>query len=240
MDIRQLKTRVHSLLHRCGFDIVPYSGRYFPSKRRIETMYRTGVSVVIDVGANRGQFVDELRGGGWHGPVVSIEPHPSAYAVLADRADADHLWSTINVAVGAKRGAAVLNLADNDASSSILPMTDRHRAVAPESRFGESIEVVVETIDSVVEDRHLDGTFYLKIDTQGYELEVLRGAVATLEACAAVELELSLEELYEGQPLMADVSRWLLDQGFIPIAQWPILVDPGGAPLQMDAIFVRA
>ena len=150
----------------------------------------TGVDTVIDVGANRGQFVHELRRDGWRGPIVSIEPLPGAYAALADRASHDRLWTTVNVAAGAARGVANLKIAENEASSSLLAMHGRHRAAAPASRFVESIDVVVDTIDSIVAERHVGGTFYMKIDTQGYELEVLRGASSTIDACAAIELEL--------------------------------------------------
>jgi FkbM family methyltransferase len=170
---------------------------------------------------------------------VSIEPLPEAYAALADRASHDRLWTTVNVAAGAARGVATLKIAENEASSSLLAMHGRHRAAAPGSHFLESVDVVVDTVDSIVAERHLGGTFYMKIDTQGYELEVLRGASSTIAACAAIELELSLEELYEGQPLMADVTRWLLDHGFNAIALWPSFVSSQGVLLQMDGIFVR-
>ena len=170
MDVRRVKTRIHQTLHRCGFDVVPYTGRYFPSKRRIETMRSAGVSTVIDVGANTGQFVDEIRRDGWHGPIMSVEPLPDAYAVLVDRAKRDRLWTTANVAAGAARGVASLNIADNGASSSLLAMNPRHSTSAPGSRVVKSVEVRVETVDSLVAERHLGGTFYMKIDTQGYEM----------------------------------------------------------------------
>ena len=241
MKDRHLRTRAHSLLHRWGFDIVPYSGRYFPSKRRIETMRDTDVSVLIDVGANQGQYVTDVRRDGWRGTALSIEPLPDAYAVLADRASRDDLWASVNVALGAESGVSTLNVARNQVSSSLLEMTERHRTAVQGSAFVESIEVRVETLDALVADRGLAGSFYLKIDTQGYELEVLRGAIATIDACRAIELELSLEPLYEGQPLMPEICRWLLDHEFIAVALWPSLCDPHGRKLmQMDGIFVPA
>jgi FkbM family methyltransferase len=239
VETRRIKTRIHEAFHRCGFDIVPYTGRYFPSKRRIETMRATDVTTVVDVGANEGQFVHEIRRDGWAGPVVSIEPLPAAYSALTDKASRDHLWTTINVAAGAARGVATLNIADNQVSSSLLAMDERHHAAAPGSRFIESIDVVVETIDSLAAEHHFAGRFYLKIDTQGYELEVLEGAALTINACAAIEVELSLEQLYEGQTLMPEIVRWLLDHGFNATALWPSFVRSDGVPLQMDGIFVR-
>src|ERR1700722_5258793 len=118
MRDRHIKTCAHLLLHRCGFDVVPYSGRYFPSKRRIETIHSADVNVLIDVGANQGQYVNAVRRDGWRGPALSVEPLPDAYAVLADRASRDALWTSVNVALGAEPGVASLNVARNAVSSS--------------------------------------------------------------------------------------------------------------------------
>src|SRR5205823_1885414 len=145
----------------------------------------------------RGQFASELRKDGWDGEIVSFEPLPSAYAALATRASSDTQWTAVNVAIGAARGVATLKVAGNEVSSSLLEMSERHRAAAPESEFVEEVDVNIETVDSVVAKWHLGGRFYLKIDTQGYELDVLLGADSTIDACPAIELELSLEELYE-------------------------------------------
>jgi hypothetical protein len=80
----------------------------------------------------------------------------------------------------------------------------------------------------------------LKIDTQGYELEVLRGAPAMLARASAVQIEMSLAPLYEGQLLMRDLWQVLEDAGFELWTLVPVFVDPGsGRLLQVDAAFFR-
>jgi hypothetical protein len=79
---------------------------------------------------------------------------------------------------------------------------------------------------------------YLKIDTQGYELEVLRGATTVLGAVVLVEAELSLLPTYEAGPLFEDVVAFLAEHRFSPIAFEGVLDDERtGEMLQVDAIF---
>jgi hypothetical protein len=83
----------------------------------------------------------------------------------------------------------------------------------------------------------------LKIDTQGFELAVLRGAERSLEHCPLVELELSWVELYSGQPLFDEVHAWMKDHGYRPVS---FETGPGqveartGQTLQNDVIVLRA
>jgi FkbM family methyltransferase len=239
MDLGRFKTVAHQTLHRLGFDVVPYSGRYFSSKLRVETMRRCGVSLVLDVGANEGQYVEEIRRDGWAGSVVSLEPLLDVYRVLALKTQSDERWTALNIAAGAIAAQRVINVAGNTWSSSLLPLTERHTDAAPASRYVSTEIVKIEPLDDIVDLLRInDNTFYLKADTQGYELEVLAGAVAVLQRTAAIELELSLVELYEGQPLFADVMRSVRDLGFVPIDLSPCFV-AGGETLQMNGLFVR-
>jgi FkbM family methyltransferase len=241
MDVRRVKQAVHEKLHRLGFDIVPFSGAYFLMKLRVETMERLAINTVIDVGANRGQFVDEIRSSGWQGDVLSFEPLPTVFAQLSRRAAGDPGWTAIEVALGEVNGTREINVAANTWSSSLLPIADTHLAAAPASRYVERHPVEVRTLDDVLGELGLlEGRiFYLKVDTQGYELAVLAGASAAVQASAAIELEVSLTELYEGQPLIVDVLRHMLDLGFVPISMAPSFISDGRV-LQRNALFVRA
>jgi FkbM family methyltransferase len=232
------KARIHEFLHRLGLDLVPYSGAYFQSKRRVDLMHRHGINVVVDVGANRGQYAREIRRDGWRGRIVSLEPLPDAYRLLSAAADRDPSWRALNVAAGSNQQTLPMNVAANSWSSSLLPIGDRHLAVAPESRYTHSIEVPVERVDDVLERVGEEGRPYLKADTQGYELEVLRGAERTLARAPLVELELSLVELYSGQPLLPAVARHLLDRGFAPVSLEQSFVC-NGKVIQLNGIFVR-
>ncbi len=202
------------------------------------------VNLVLDVGANVGQFGRELRESiGYRGRIVSFEPMQSAYAVLGRAAAADPLWELApRAALGAHSGTVSLNVAGNSASSSVLGMLEAHCAAAPESRVIGTETVPLEPLDALAP-RYFreDSVGYLKVDTQGYESEVLRGAAATLARVAGVQLELSLIPLYQGQALMPELMAQVQALGFELWGLAPAFVEPGtGRMLQVDATFFRA
>lgn len=228
---------VHGGLHRLGLDVVPYSGRYFPGKLKVETMQRLGVAAVIDVGANTGQYAREIRRAGWRGRIVSFEPLPNAFLDLLANQRGDASWEVRNYALGAARGQAAINISRNSWSSSFLPIAELHIDSAPDASYVGTADVPVERLDDQIGDE--SGPLYVKVDTQGYELEVLKGAEESLRRTVAVELELSLGRLYEGSPLAADVIRYMADSGFVPIGIEHGFHASDGALLQMNVIFVH-
>lgn len=195
----------------------------------------------MDVGANDGLYAASLRDAGYHGRIISFEPQSAEYARLAARAADDPAWETRNVALSAAQGSAVLHLAGNSSSSSLLEMGDLHAATAPESRYvGEEV-VPIARLDSAIPDTALrEERGYLKIDVQGSELDVLRGAGDLLDRIDAVEVELSLARLYEGAPLFPEVLAYLESQGFVLLWLEPVFSDPAtGRLLQLDGVFAR-
>jgi len=238
-DLRRL---VHGSLRRLGVDIVRYDAARFPELRRGRLLAEGGISVVLDVGANDGSFGRALRAAGYEGRIVSFEPQSAVFPALAAASGADPRWTSRRIALGSRASRETLHVAANTSSSSLLPMTARHESAAPESRYvgDEAVDVVrLDDIrDEVVEpaDR-----VYLKIDVQGGELEVLRGAEETLRQVVLVDVELSFVPLYEGAPLYDEVLRQLESHGFGVLSLEPVLVDPeGGRLLQVDAILGRS
>lgn len=235
-----MKAAVHCLLRRFGVDVVRYDGRRFVARRRIEVIERTRVSVVLDVGAGMGQFGGWLRDEGYAGQIVSFEPVRESFARLQRRSEADSAWATVNVALGDHDGESLVHVADNLWSSSLLPMRERHEEVAPMSRFVREESVRLARLDSqdVV---GADDRAYLKVDVQGGECAVLEGATGVLDRVVAVELELSLVELYEGQALLPLLYEQMRDMGFALV--WlgdAIFRDPASDEiLAVDGIFVR-
>ena len=160
-------------------------------------MWRTA-SVVIGVGANRGQYAERLRAAGYAGPLISIEPLRKAFDALEDTAAADPSWRWVRAAVGDRPGRVTLHASANDECSSVLPLTDEGRRWA---KYVDDEQVGMVRLDDL---GLADERPYLKIDVQGYEAPVLRGATDTLSRAVGVEAQLSLVELYRGQKLAAD------------------------------------
>jgi len=234
-------TIVRKLLKKLGRDVVPYDYRYHPVARRMHLLRENKVNLVLDIGANTGQFARELRELGYRGRIVSFEPLKSAYAELALAAKTDARWTTFNWGIGGADGSAQLNVASNAQSSSLRAMLPRHLASAPESAYNGRETITLRTLDSIIDSIATEGeNIYLKSDTQGYEVEVLRGAENTLNRVAGLQIELSLVPLYDGETLLADMIHGLAARGFQLMSLEQVFADPAtGQLLQVDGIFFR-
>jgi FkbM family methyltransferase len=201
------------------------------------------INLIFDVGANVGQYGSELRGHvGYRGRIVSFEPMSAAHEILSRVAAKDVLWDVSNrAAIGAETGTVTINISSNSVSSSVLSILESHTSAAPESSYESSESVLLVTLDSLVSDYFNDETnAFLKIDTQGYESQVLQGAEKTLARVAGVQLELSLVPLYDSQMLMPELVEEMTRLGFDLWGISPTFADPkSGRMLQVDATFFR-
>jgi FkbM family methyltransferase len=224
-------------VNRVGLDVTRH-----PFPRRLVRMCATaGIDTVADVGANIGQYGRALRSAGFAGRIVSCEPMSAAFAVLDREARRDPRWQPVRTALGSGEGFVSLNIAGNSHSSSVLRMLDAHREAAPGSGYVAAEEVPLTTVDELFARCGIDpGRSLLKIDVQGYERAVLDGAAATLPGLAAVQVELSLVPLYEGQSLMPEIGDLLAGHGLRLWAIEPGFSDPrSGRMLQCDGVFLR-
>ena len=238
-----IKRLVLQTFQRLGFDLTWYRPADSERARLDRTLGHFGIALLLDVGANTGQYAQSVRRSGYRGRIVSFEPLRSAHSQLVVNAAADPLWLVHErCAVGNAPGQVDINVSGNSVSSSIRPMLSLHKDAAPDSTYVASERVQMISLDSVFPTyRNRSQATFLKIDTQGYEREVIEGAAASLADIKAIQLELSLVPLYEGQALweffIADLAR----KGFKVWALMPGLVDPRtGQSLQAEAIFYRA
>ncbi len=232
---------VRSVLHRAGLELGRFRPEHVLYARRAEVLRERRIDVVFDVGANAGQFAAGVRADGYKGRIVSFEPLADAFEELSRKAADDSAWDCRRVALGERDGEAELNRAANSQSSSLLPMHERHAAAAPGSAYVGSERVTVAGLDSLREELFRPGDrVYLKLDVQGYELPVLRGASETLAQVEAVECELSLAPLYEGQALFPEVLEHLEAAGFDLVLLERVFNDARtGRLLQLDGLFLR-
>jgi FkbM family methyltransferase len=238
---RWVRHITQSVLHRFGVELARYYDPSFLTAKRREILQEERINLVLDVGANVGQYAEALRASGFRGRIVSFEPTSVAFAALEQNAARDESWSCERLALSDRDGDQSINVSGNSWSSSLLPMTPGHIRAAPHSAYIGSETVRTSRLDSLTQglfDRETRA--YLKLDVQGHELSVLRGADEALEQVPVLECELSVISLYEGQPLVAEVLAYLTDRAFSVAAMEPVLTDPeNGQLLQLDGLFVR-
>jgi FkbM family methyltransferase len=233
---------IQRALRTAGYDIVFYRPRYHPLCTRKWLLDTYGINVVLDVGGNIGQFSEKLREIGYRGKIVSFEPLPEAFGIINSKAMKDRWgWEVHDFALGARQERATIHVAGNSYSSSILKMLPRHEQLAPESRYVGDVEIQVKTLDSVfLPEWRARRDVFLKIDTQGFEQQVIEGAKESLPFVDTIQLEMSLTPLYEGETLFEDMYTLLKGKGYRLVAIEPGSADrETGEMLQLDAVFHR-
>ena len=230
------KLGVRLALHRTGVSI----GRDPFVNRVARLLEARDVETVLDVGANVGQFARMVRAAGFDGDILSFEPLSDAYRRLTRRSKGDPRWQAFNTAVGSEPGRSTIHISANSYSSSLLAMTKAHLDAAPGSEFIGTEDVDVTTVAGIVDEHGLDpARMFIKVDTQGYEKSVMAGAGAVIDKVAAVQLELSFVELYEGQELFDEGVATMREHGLELWTLDPGISDAEGRLLQCDGVFVR-
>ena len=179
---------------------------------------------------------------GYDGEIVSFEPQTASFEALARAAAGDARWQTHQTAVGDRDRSAEINVSGTPMSSSLLPMEPLHVDTIPESKYEGRETVVIRPLDALMSELPEPlrrGPFYLKIDVQGYEAQVLDGASNTLAQVAAIEIEVSLRPLYRGSTLFCAMLARLEAFGFTLVSWEDVLTErETGFVLQADCIFV--
>jgi FkbM family methyltransferase len=229
---------IRRLARRLGYEVRQYTPlRSFTAARE---RLLDGIDVVLDVGANAGQYGEGLRELGFRGRLVSLEPVAEAFAELERRAADDGAWDAVRVAASDFDGELTLNITDDSRSSSVLARNERFSDKAGWAPK-ESRQVAARRLDGLLDELlRPDERAYLKLDVQGYERTVLDGAGAALARFEAIELELSVTPLYEGQPSLSVMLPLLAERGFRPVCLEPILLDDEGLLMELDGLFARA
>jgi FkbM family methyltransferase len=234
--LKTLKAHAWSAAHGLGYDI-----QKSQDLRSTMLLSSLGIDLLIDVGANKGQYALARRASGYRGEILSFEPLSAAHAALLALARQDRHWTIAErMAIGDRFGEIEINLAQNSASSSVLPMLDTHLAAAPHSRYIGKEIVPLRRLDDVLASK-IDGRkIFLKLDVQGFEVWVLKGAEHILAKASALQLEMSLLPLYQGELLMPEMSQLLWEKDFELWDLQPGFRHPAtGRLLQVDAIFTR-
>ncbi len=213
--------------------------------RHLRPLFQTyDIQCVLDVGANLGQFGDLVRHKlGFRGVLHSFEPVNQFVQQLKRKTESDDRWHIHQTALGSCPDQIEINVAQSPGLSSFLPSSSEAvKDLWENSATLERQSVRVDTLDNFI--RRLDGGMlpgptFLKVDTQGYDLEVLKGAEKTLEAVRAVQFEASVRPIYEGMPNYKEVLDYLISRGFALSAMFPINHDQSQRLIEFDCVVVN-
>ena len=238
-----LSSRVKRLFFRAGFEVIRLENSHSTIANTLNLIRVSMADVMIDVGANIGQFAREVLYLTTGIRIVSFEPLSQAHMHLTLKAANESRWLIApRKALGSTEDTATLNIARNFASSSILPMQKAHLRAAPQSVYVGTEEVPVKRLDAVMHTYcRPNDKLYLKIDTQGYESQVITGAAGIMDRIFAIQLEASFVELYTKQKLAFEMIYDVQQLGFKLFGISHELQDPAsGELLQANVYFVRS
>ncbi|MBI2619511.1 MAG: FkbM family methyltransferase [Ignavibacteriales bacterium] len=199
-----------------------------------------GIATVLDVGANTGQFAAKIRQILPQAMIYSFEPLESCFKELVAVSTRLQPMRCFNCALGSESSLLTMQRNEYTPSSSILPITPRTVDAFPSTAKSVEEQVTVRALDELIGELSLKKEILMKVDVQGYELNVLRGAERSLPQIAMIIVETSFVELYKNQPLFHDVYKFLTGREFSYAGNFDQLLSPvNGAVLQSDAIFVN-
>lgn len=203
----------------------------------VDVMNERDINVVLDVGANDGDYGREIRDRGYKGLIVSFEPNPKAYARLEAAIEDDPNWVAYPYAFGEHDGEAELSVAENDAMSSFKGLTEFGQGTG--AKPTATVQAKIARLDTFLNDHpELIKNVYLKIDTQGFEMEVLRGAGNMLSRFTAVQAEIALVHTYTDELDWLAIVSWMREQQF-EVATALCNSAVGAQVREFDFVFVR-
>jgi len=194
---------------------------------------------VVDIGANRGQFAIAAREYLPYAMIHSIEPLTEPAKILDQLFYGDPNFSLHTCAIGLEHQTRLMHVSKLDFSSSLLPISEEQLELFPFTAQREVRNVSVLPLGEVIDVQKIQSPAFLKIDVQGFELEVLQGCVELLGKFEYIYVECSFVELYVGQALAQDVIMFLGKAGFQLKGVYDVYYDNTGKAIQADCLFVK-
>lgn len=229
-----MKKIIKNVLRKIGYDIVSFNpglDPYYDIQKRI----KSSKPVIFDVGANQGQTVVKLKKIFPSSSIHAFEPSPGTFSKLKDNTaglENAFLW---NYGVGSSEGKLNLNENQCDDMSSFLELGEKGWG-----KVEKQVSVDVVTLDRFLEKHQIETIDLLKIDTQGFELEVLKGALQTLQSnqVRLLYFEVNFAPIYKGLPSFTEVIDYCTSNGFDLVAIYPCQYIDGKAAWT-DMLFIN-
>ena len=238
-----MKKLIRTIANKAGFDVIRTRNNHGSFDVHLNNVFhKYSIDCVIDVGANSGQYGAFLRGIGFNGWIVSFEPVKSVFEKLVENAKGDDKWICYNFALGDKSEKKIINVYSSTVFSSFLDANDYSKGIWKSLESVIPEEVVVAKLDDIffeISDRTGCQHYYLKLDTQGYDLNVFRGGLKSLDKVDAIQTELSLIHVYKEMLSPYEVLTEYNDHNYHISGMYPINRDESLAVIEYDCVLVK-
>ncbi len=182
---------IKSLINPFKIDLVKYPD--LDLRRRKKLLEYHKISKILDVGANSGQYAEQVQKLGFSGKVISFEPVKSVFRVLDKEAKKKENWVAFNFGLGNENTEMAINISKNTYSSSILEIMPSHIKGAPDSKVVNIEDITIKTLDTIFDELvEKDDVVFLKMDVQGFEKNVLEGAKNSIKKIQGIQIEISV------------------------------------------------
>jgi FkbM family methyltransferase len=200
-----------------------------------------GVKTILDIGANTGQFAKLIHELCPEAKLYSFEPLKDCYQELVANFKNVSQFQAFNVALGDNTGVIEMHRSEYSPSSSLLTMNDLHKKAFPYTKEEIIQKVELVCLDDLTSSLELRKPLLIKLDVQGYEDKVISGGKSVISQADILIVELSIEQLYDGQPLFNEIYQTLISLGFKYRGNYDQLCSPDdGRVLQVDGIFTKS
>jgi FkbM family methyltransferase len=210
-----------------------------------ELLSALAVNCVIDVGANEGQFGRGLRRAGYNGLILSFEPNAEALQILEAGKKTDENWKVFPYALGPEDGTKLFHFMIDSVFSSFLPPENKE---APQftgfNDVSRSETISLRKLSSVLqEQRHnlpAELRIFLKMDTQGFDLEVMKGIDSFVSDVVALQSEISIVPIYRGMPHYLESLNVYESMNFVPSNFFLVNRQPSSLKaVEVDCVMVK-
>ena len=195
------------------------------------------VEYLVDIGANRGQFALIARKVYPQAIIHSFEPLEEPGQIFKKVFTGDPNVTLHSCAIGSEKTIASIHITMEDDSSSFLPITKTQSEMFPGATEKGTRQVSVLRLSQALGNTSIPHASLLKIDVQGFELEVLKGCEDILNNFTNLYIECSFLELYESQALAYEVIAWLEQRNFFLSGVYNMYYDKNGTAVQGDFLF---
>lgn len=233
---------IKSLCRQFGYELINAKNHPALMPHVMELIRRNRTDLVLDVGANRGQFARNLRSFGYRGEIHSFEPVDASFLELQKLSSKDDLWSVHKIALSDQDGTQTITVSSASDLSSFLKPSALGKQRFKQLGSGSQETVDLRTLDSIAEELFGDWQsrrVFLKMDTQGYDLKVFAGAREFAAVVHCIQTEIAFLHIYEAAPRYRDALAVFEEAGFRVTGFYPITRDEELSIIEMDCILLR-